>query len=103
MLAAHSKREAIRMATEVKNAMISGLWANPNFDDDKQTRRRAIDEINESLQELVRELYDKIGMKKKDAMEEHPFFAAIKLADVPEDTPIHRPHDQIDTTEIDQM
>ena len=103
MLEAHSKREAINMASEVKNAIITGLWANPNYDDGKQTRTRALNEINENHQNLITELYAKIDDRKKSVTEEHPFFTAIKLADIPEDTPIPRPHDHIETGDIDQL
>lgn len=86
--------------------MIAGLWANPNYDDNKQTRRRAIDEINERHQEIIRELYDKMTEAEKEAIEQHPFFSAMELDEAPKDTPIPRPHDPQDQKyiqEIDQM
>lgn len=103
MLEAHAKREVVEMATDVKNFMISGLWSNSNYDDGKQTRKRAIDEINESHQTLILELYGKMNKAGKDVTETHPFFTAIKLADVPPDTPIPGPHDLNQINEIDQM
>jgi hypothetical protein len=101
MLEAHSKREALELATQVKNAMISGLWSNPNFDDNKQTRRRAIEEIESNHKEVIKSLYGRI-IRDED-LEEHPFFAAMKLDEVPSDTPIPRPHDTEEIKPIGEL
>jgi hypothetical protein len=103
MLEAHAKREVVAMATDVKNFMISGLWSNSNYDDGKQTRKRAIDEINENHQNLIMDLYGKMNKASKDVTETHPFFTAMQLVDVPSDTPIPGPHDLKQISEIDQM
>lgn len=94
MLQAHSKREAVRAASESKTAMISGLWSNPNYDDNKQTRRRAIDEIEENHREIISFIYGRIEHVSEEEIEQNPFFAAMELDEVPKDTPIPRPHDQ---------
>lgn len=75
---AHLKRRALEEAFAVKLAMISGLWGNSNFDDDKNTRQKALLEIDESYHNAVLEVYngkvaDEIDFKTD------PFFAAMKL------------------------
>ena len=35
---AHVKREALKAAENSKNAVVSGLWSNSNYDDNKNTR-----------------------------------------------------------------
>lgn len=71
--------------------MVTGLWANPNYDDNKQTRRNAIGEINSNHQQIIEQLYGKLnGGNKEDSLEKHPFFKAIEDLD---QAPVHQPHD----------
>jgi hypothetical protein len=60
--------------------MISGLWSNSNWDDEKQTRRRALLEIEESFKEAVINVYNK--RVKEISFKDDPFFAAMKLPDI---------------------
>lgn len=58
--------------------MVSGLWSNSNYDDNKNTRKRALDDIEYSYQEILLQIYGKI---KEQRIEDNPFFAAIDLDD----------------------
>jgi len=78
--------------------MICGLWANPNYDDNKQTRRRAIDDINANHQEVVRELYAKIEAGQKHITEVHPFYTVANEAPIDPD-----PDRTTIIQELDQM
>lgn len=70
--------------------MIAGLWGNSNWDDDKQTRRKALLEIEESFKESVRNVYNVRSAEIE--FKEDPFFAAMKLPD--EDGNYPPTHDQ---------
>lgn len=76
------KRKAVEDAARTKEAMISGLWGNANFDDDKNTRRKALVEIENSFQEVVLNVYNKERQKEIE-FKEDPFFAAMKVPEVP--------------------
>lgn len=62
--------------------MISALWANSNWDDDKGTRKNAIESLNESYGEAILAVND--AMQQHDRPEEekladdNPFFAATE-------------------------
>lgn len=61
--------------------MISGLWSNSNWDDDKNTRQKALSEIEESYRESIRQIYNthqEMKSNKKTNIDfEDPFFAPI--------------------------
>jgi hypothetical protein len=99
MLEAHAKREAAELSSKVKNAMITGLWANPNYDDNKQTRRRAIEDIESSHREVIRVLYGKID-SQEDITKTHPFFTMAESDVIPEP---HDPEVLKKISELDQM
>lgn len=101
MYDSHLKRKAVEAATLVKNAMISGLWSNSNFDDDKGTRTKALDEIEENFAEAVTRVYNG-GTSDYDIDWDDPFFAAMKLPPQPgEPVPANLPTTTTDF-EIDQ-
>lgn len=86
MYTSHCKRKAVEEAREVKNAMISGLWSNANFDDDKGTRTKALEEIEESFQTAILSVYDE-SYEEPQIDWDDPFFSSMKLPnwdDVPE-------------------
>ena len=72
-----SKRKAIERATDVRNAMIGGLWANTNLDDGKDTRTRLLREIQDNYDDTIKEIY--VGKRDEIDLKEHPFFAAMKV------------------------
>lgn len=104
MLEAHAKREAVKLASEVKHAMVGGLWANPNYDDNKQTRKRALQEIESNHREIIGVLYGKINQVTDEDLKAHPFFAPTFDNAVPaEEPPILRPHDQEKTRIVNEL
>lgn len=77
---AHLKRKAVEDAARTKDAMVAGLWGNSNFDDDKNTRKKALSEIENSFEEAVLDVYDK-NRHEKIEFKSDPFFKAMKLPD----------------------
>lgn len=79
MYEAYLKRVAVREATQIKHAMISGVWSNTNFDDEKNSRTKALQQIEEQHQETIRQIYSRIDREEQIAFESDPFFAAMNL------------------------
>jgi hypothetical protein len=76
---AHAKRLAVKQAVDHRNAMVTGLWANSNLDDGKDTRKQFLTEIDNSLDETLATIY---GKKEPEIdFNTDPFFAAMKLPD----------------------
>ena len=73
------KRRAVNEARDVKNAMISGLWSNSNYDNNKRTRQKALSDIENSYQEAVNVIYN--GVESFEVNMDQPFFAAMNLDD----------------------
>ena len=73
------KRRAVNEARDVKNAMISGLWSNSNYDDNKRTRQKALSDIENSYQEAVNVIYN--GVESFEVNMDQAFFAAMNLDD----------------------
>lgn len=70
--------------------MVAGLWANTNLDDGKQTRRNALQEIENTFQDQLNVIYS--GKKEPDIDYNNPFFAAMKVPELPgeeEASPVH--------------
>lgn len=55
---AFMKRKAVDEARAVKNAMVSGLWSNSNYDDEKGTRKKALEDIENNYQETINIIYN---------------------------------------------
>jgi len=66
--------------------MVAGLWGNSNFDDDKNTRKKALTDIENSFQEAVLNVYNKERQAEIN-FKEDPFFAVMKVPDVPDPRP----------------
>ena len=73
-------------ATDHKNAMIAGLWANSNLDDGKNTRNQALESIENSYNETVAIIYSDHKSEEID-FQTDPFFKAMKLPDDPGSVP----------------
>lgn len=58
MFEAFMKRKAVDEARDVKNAMISGLWSNSNYDDNKNTRSKSLKDIENNYQETINIIYN---------------------------------------------
>lgn len=74
MFEAFMKRKAVDEAREVKNAMISGLWSNSNYDDNKNTRKKALSDIENNYQEAINIIYN--GVESFEIDMDQPFWAA---------------------------
>jgi hypothetical protein len=76
----HQKRRIIAELDNQKKQMIAALWSNPNWDDKKGTRKRAIDGINEDFDDAIEAI--SAAFIKRDIPEQkklgddNPFFAA---------------------------
>lgn len=82
MYVAHCRRLEVDRATDVKNAMISGLWANTNLDDGQNTRSQALREIEDNYQETLKLIYSREPVQIEPDIMEIPLFKAMKLDDV---------------------
>lgn len=60
-----------------KLAIITGLYANTNYDDGKQTRTRAIHDMEDNFREAIISLYD--PETKEEDLDKDPFFEAIDI------------------------
>ncbi len=58
--------------------MISGAWANSNYDDDNNTRQKLLKQIDEFVSEAIRSIYSQ-GEKVEEIDMNSPFFAAMKV------------------------
>ena len=79
MFQAYLKRKAVDEAREIRNAMISGLWSNSNYDDNKNTRQKALKDIEENYQQAINIIYN--GPEEYEIDLDQPFFAAMDLDD----------------------
>jgi hypothetical protein len=96
---AHLKRKAVDKLDAAKNALVSGLWSNPNLDDGKNTRQNILRQIEESFKDAIDSVYNKKEEPDID-FKKDPFFAAMKLPDLDpsseegESVTSPRPHDE---------
>lgn len=73
------KRMVVETLENRKDQMISALWSNSNYDDDKGTRQKAVEEIEANFQSAVNQIVSG-GKQAREAEidENNPFFAAAK-------------------------
>lgn len=81
MYLAHSKRVAVDRATGVRDAMISGMWSNSNLDDGKDTRSKALMEIEESYQNTLISIYNEDHQEEQIDLDRHPLFTEMNIDD----------------------
>lgn len=80
MYAAHAKRMAVERLNNLKNSMISGVWGNSNYDDDKQSREKILHNIDDFYDRALAEIY---GVESEvEIDQDDPFFAAMKRPEV---------------------
>lgn len=74
------KRQLIESLETRKDRMIAALWSNSNWDDDKGSRKDAIEEIEENFEEATEMILLGIGPQEEEVEidEDNPFFAAAK-------------------------
>jgi hypothetical protein len=63
---------------ELRNAMVSGVWSNSNYDDEKNSRREFLNRIDEFYDNAVATIYDHEDRHVEEIDMDDPFFAAMK-------------------------
>jgi hypothetical protein len=77
---AYIKREAAYRAALERNAYITGILANTNLDDNKNTKRNTLESIDTDYQNSLKSIYN-INIEEVD-LREDPFFKAMKIPGV---------------------
>lgn len=72
------KRQVVDRLEARKDQMIASLWANSNYDDDKGTRQKAIEEIEENFQSVVDQIFDGEPQEEEIDEQNNPFFKSAK-------------------------
>lgn len=72
------KRTIVETIEGRKDQMIAALWSNSNYDDDKGTRQKAIEEIEANFQSAVMQVFSGQTSQEEEIDEENPFFIAAK-------------------------
>ena len=57
--------------------MINGFWANEGLNDDKGTRQKAIEELEENFSSAIGSVMNKESVQDEEIDKENPFFAAM--------------------------
>lgn len=70
------KRKLVDTLDRRKEQMIASLWANSNYDDDKGTRKNAIEEIEASYDEAVAKIWGDPADEEIETEDTYGFFAA---------------------------
>lgn len=74
---AAQKRTLVETLEQRKQGMIAALWSNPNLDDDKGTRKGAIEDIEEKCEEAVQIILTGVDPNAEVEVEDkYGFFAA---------------------------
>jgi hypothetical protein len=80
---AAQKRALIETLERRRDGMIAALWSNPNFDDDKGTRKGAIEEIEQNCEEVIHFILTGQNPEEEFELEdEYGFFAAGRRGQV---------------------
>lgn len=85
--AAYLKRQAVEGLERRKDQMISSLWSNSNYDDDKGTRKNAIEELEQHYEEATRLILHGPQVHEEEIDENNPFFQPALRAAREIDTP----------------
>jgi hypothetical protein len=90
MFLAYQKRKASERVEAVRLALVTGLWANSNYDGDGKganPRDVALQEIEDMAATALATLYGSPTQDglKKDIDKSDPFFAAMKVPGLPEE------------------
>jgi len=74
---AAQKRTLVEKIEARKDRMIAALWSNSNYDDDKGTRREAIEDIEEKCEEAITIILTGINpYEEVEVEDDYGFFAA---------------------------
>jgi len=74
------KRKIVETLEARKDQMINALWSNSNYDDDKGTRQKAIEEIEANFETVIFQVFDSAAQHQEEEIDEanNPFFASAK-------------------------
>lgn len=72
------KREIAESLERRRDDMISALWANSNYDDDKGTRKNAIEEITNNFDEAIAQIFGAKQAEEDEIDDDNPFFQAAQ-------------------------
>lgn len=108
LYAAHIRRDSVKNLTDIRNAQISGLWANTNLDPQKEgenPRGKILKDVYDNYLESIKKVYNQYDEKREsDINWDDPFFKAMKVPSNPyyvaETGP--EPHDQNLNIDVDQ-
>jgi hypothetical protein len=82
MFIAYAQRTAAQRVNEIKNAMVSGIWANTDFNEGNE-RSSALEKVEEFAANAIDSIYG----DRHDEVEidmDAPFFQAMKVPEVPQ-------------------
>jgi hypothetical protein len=78
----HQKQQIIAGLESQKQAMVAALWSNSNYDDDKNTRSKAIRDIELSYSDAIEAVEHALGAapvtEEQKLSESNEFFAAAE-------------------------
>jgi hypothetical protein len=77
MFEAHVRRQAAERVHELKNAMVSGAWANMNYDEGN-VRKDLLAKIDQFVDEAIRTIYG----EEVEVDMTTPFLAAMKVPEI---------------------
>jgi hypothetical protein len=96
------KRRLIESVERRKDQMIAALWANSNYDDDRGTRQKALEEIEERYHEAVLALHGQ-GETEEQIDTSNPFFGQMRgVAKIEEPSNPNVTVSQVIDADIDQ-
>ena len=73
------KRKVVETLEVRKDQMINALWSNSNYDDDKGTRQKAIEEIEANFESVIFQVFDGNSVEQEEEIDEsNPFFVSAK-------------------------
>ena len=83
LLESHARRKAADRATRTKDALISGVWSNSNYDSNQEgkaaPRTKFIDAIEDSHEKAMRMIYGGDPHDQAAEIDQNdPFWAAMK-------------------------
>lgn len=83
MYLAYVRREAVRNVTASRDAMVAGIWGNPNFDsqENKNLRSDLLRDVDEQLETAIQRIYG--NDPETVDLSENPFFSAIRVPELP--------------------
>ena len=86
MFEAHAKRLAAERVHNLKNAMITGVWSNSNYDDENKTRDNLLARIDEFAESALDSIYNQQtitksseGIKSYEEVKDSPFWRAAQV------------------------